>query len=208
MEILEHLPYVICSQSALFVFLTSILWIPALISYVLFENRKWKVMEILENLWYAICSLPKAPWQTVQTQIRLLLKKQSDQDLLCLLTGILWIPALITNIFWEQKEKCLNFITFTICDISWCPAKSTSWQVYPSKTQIRLWICAVWSVFDWCSMGSQGSNVSLGRKLRLITLCGFTGWFKFLLYTHANLYLMLDTSSFVVFHCRVIKWCG
>ena len=55
-------------------------------------------------------------WQTVQTQIRLLLRKQSDQGLLCLLYWqvflwitalicILWIPALISNILIENRKR-------------------------------------------------------------------------------------------------------
>ena len=51
--------------------------------------------------------LPKRPGQTVLTQIRLLLKKQSDMGPPFLL---LWIPALIANILFDiQKEKCLYF---------------------------------------------------------------------------------------------------
>ena len=53
----------------------------------------------------AIC-LPKGPRQTVQTQIRLLLKKQSDEglSLFAILTSILWIAAMITNILNVSKE--------------------------------------------------------------------------------------------------------
>ena len=42
----------------------------------------------------------------MQTQIRLLLRKQSDpgSSLFAFWTSILWVPAKITNI-WEQKEK-------------------------------------------------------------------------------------------------------
>ena len=55
--------------------------------------------------------------------------------------------------------------------LSKCPAKGTSRQVCPSKTQISLSIPTVWSVFEWCSMGSQGSNISSGRRLRLWLDC-------------------------------------
>ena len=50
---------------------------------------------------------PKRPRQTGQTQIRLLLKKQSDQGLACLLflTRILWIPALIFNILFRTERE-------------------------------------------------------------------------------------------------------
>ena len=71
-----------------------------------------------------------------------------------------------------------------------------NWHVPPLKTQISLRIRTVWSTFNGCSMGSQGSNISSGRKLRLIRLCRCTGWSGFLMGTHANLYLMLDTGSF------------
>ena len=36
-------------------------------------------------------------------------------------------------------------------------------RVSPSKTWI---IIRIWVVFDWHSVGSQGSNLSSGRKLR------------------------------------------
>ena len=55
--------------------------------------------------------------QTVQTQIRLLLKKQSDQGLLCLL---FWqefceFQPWSLTFYWDQKEKSdQKFITFTI----------------------------------------------------------------------------------------------
>ena len=51
--------------------------------------------------------LPKRGRQTVQTQTRLLLKKQSDQGLPCfaILTSILWIPDLITNILFENRKR-------------------------------------------------------------------------------------------------------
>ena len=45
--------------------------------------------------------------------------------------------------------------------MSHCPVEGTNWHVRSSTTQIRL------SVFDGSSMGSQGSNFSLGRILRL-----------------------------------------
>ena len=66
-----------------------------------------------------ISYLPKRPRQTVQTQIRLLLKKQSDQGLHCLLfqTRILclnWLPAQITNILFAiRKRKVLEILKKT-----------------------------------------------------------------------------------------------
>ena len=52
--------------------------------------------------------LPKICRQTVQIQIRLILKEQSDQGLpylLLILTRILRIPALITNILFENRKR-------------------------------------------------------------------------------------------------------
>ena len=54
--------------------------------------------------------------------------------------------------------------------MSLCLAKITRWHVGPWKTLINLCIHAVLSVFIGCSMGSQGSNVSSGRKLSLVRL--------------------------------------
>ena len=55
--------------------------------------------------------LPKRPRQTMQTQIRLFLRKQSDQprqDLLfARLTSILRISSLITNILFENRKRKL-----------------------------------------------------------------------------------------------------
>ena len=59
------------------------------------------------------------PWQTVQTQIRLLLQEQSDQGLHCLLFHL----HLLTN-FSMKRPFCLNFRvsrvmrkpTFCICE--------------------------------------------------------------------------------------------
>ena len=45
-------------------------------------------------------------------------------------------------------------------------------------------------------MDSQRFNFTSGRKYRtLIRLSGYADLFEYLLYTHANLYLMLDISS-------------
>ena len=49
-------------------------------------------------------------------------------------------------------------------------------------------------VFDGHSMGSQGLNLSSGRKLRLWSYYGCADWFQSPLYSHADLVLMLDTS--------------
>ena len=65
---------------------------------------------------------------------------------------IIFLPSIITK--WSRDTE-----------------KGKSWYVYPSKTQIRLCICAAWSVFDVCSMGSSGSNISSGGKLRLWSDC-------------------------------------
>ena len=51
------------------------------ILYRLFQNRIYYICSKILNT----SCLPKRPRQTVQTQIRLLLKKQSDQGLPCLL---------------------------------------------------------------------------------------------------------------------------
>ena len=60
--------------------------------------------------------------------------------------------------------------------------------------------CSLIKVFDGLSMGSQGSKVSSGGKLRLIRLCRFADGLDSSLYGHANLYLiMLDTGSNNVF---------
>ena len=48
------------------------------------------------------------------------------------------------------------------------------------------------------TMVSQGSNFSSGRKLRLIRLCRCADCFESLLYAHANLYLIVNSSSFIV----------
>ena len=49
------------SGSFLFAILTSILWILALKTYILFQNRKRKVFEVLEhlpyNVWYMVRNL-------------------------------------------------------------------------------------------------------------------------------------------------------
>ena len=64
--------------------------------------------------------LPTMPRKTAQTQARLLLlQKQSDQGLPCLLFWqaifFLRIPALITNIYYERMRKSVwNFRTFTL----------------------------------------------------------------------------------------------
>ena len=73
---------------------------------ILPENRKRKVFDILE---YVKCfkTLNTCLLQTGQIQIRLLLKKQSDQDLPCLLLSI---PALIINIFSTENRKRLTIL--------------------------------------------------------------------------------------------------
>ena len=63
--------------------------------------------------------LPKWLRQTVQTQIRLLLMKQSDPGLLCLLSWQAFCelqPWKNQRFIWEQKEKksVQNFRTFTV----------------------------------------------------------------------------------------------
>ena len=58
--------------------------------------------------------------------------------------------------------------------------------------------CSSIRAFDGHSMGSQGSYFSSGRKLRLIRLNGCADRYESSRYTHANLYLMLDTGSNVV----------
>ena len=63
--------------------------------------------------------LPKKPRQTAQTQIRLLLKKQSDQGLPCLLFWQAFCEFQLsqkTNIFFaNRKRKVFNiFRTFTV----------------------------------------------------------------------------------------------
>ena len=62
------------------------------------------------------CCLQKRPVQTVQTQIRLLLKKQSDQGLPCLLFYQAFYESYVNkHLIWEQKVKTVrNFRTFTI----------------------------------------------------------------------------------------------
>ena len=50
-----------------------------------------------------------------------------------------------------------------------------------------------WMLYTKCS---QGSKVSSGIKLRLIRLYGCTDRLDSSLYANANLYLMLDSSSF------------
>ena len=74
------------------------------------------------------------------------------------------------------------------CQLSWsnfvlgsCPAKSASWYVQPSKTQISLRIRAAWSE---SSLGALYFLCVLGGKLRLWSDC-----------SHANLYCILDTRS-------------
>ena len=73
----------------------------------------WKnTMIDVQNL-NSFC-LSKQGRQTVQTQIRVLLKKQSDRGIPCLLyilTSILWIPALITYLKTET-EGCSIFFKF------------------------------------------------------------------------------------------------
>ena len=49
-------------------------------------------------------------------------------------------------------------------------------------------------VFDGRSMGSKGSNVSSGGKLRKLRLFGRAALFESSLYAHAKLHLMLDTG--------------
>ena len=114
--------------------LFSILTIPALINNILFENRKRKVFKILQTdrssliRVYPVCYLDKhfvnsSPdnqhfiWeqnrkvfellQTVQTQIRLLLKKQSDQDLPCLR----FCKFQIMNILFENRKRSVQNFT-------------------------------------------------------------------------------------------------
>ena len=64
--------------------------------------------------------LSKIPRQTRQTQIRLLLKKQSDQGPPCLLFWQAFVNSSPENqhFVWESKKKIVgNFRTFTV---SWC----------------------------------------------------------------------------------------
>ena len=55
------------------------------------SNMNVFTLSLSENFWLGLIyleqfsCLPKRHWQAVQTQIRLLLKKQSDQGLSCLL---------------------------------------------------------------------------------------------------------------------------
>ena len=56
--------------------------------------------------------------------------------------------------------------------LSRCPSKGTNWHVRPSKTWISLCICAA-RVLDGRHMGSQGSKVSSGEKLRKIRPRGY-----------------------------------
>ena len=80
--------------------------------------------------------LSKRHRQTAQTQIRLLLKKQSDQGLPCLLFWLtFFFPALITSILWKLKIKVWNFRTFTVKGkILWV---SSYWHPYLILTVCR-----------------------------------------------------------------------
>ena len=96
----------------------------------------------------------------------------------------------------RENKTLANISEFTVID-KW--AKGTTWHEHPSKTQTSLRIHAVWSE---PSMGTlwvaKGPNISSDREFRLLLDCGCTDQFELSLYDHANLYLMLDTSSNVL----------
>ena len=127
--------------------------------------------------------------------------------MLCVVLSIIKVWPVKTAILFEPRREKTCFmvcnparltlvdrLSHVVVQMSRDTAKGTSWHVRPSKTQISLHICAVWSVFDRRSMGSQGSNVSWGGKLRLIRLCRCAHWVDSSLYAHAKLCLMLDTG--------------
>ena len=70
------------------------------------EKSIWnfRIFTVLLIAWRKTESIPKRPRQTVQTQIRLLLMKHSDQGL-PFLTSILSISTLITHSIENRKRK-------------------------------------------------------------------------------------------------------
>ena len=67
------------SGSSLFAILTSILWISALITNILFVKRKWKVFEILEHLLYMYLFC----WLTLHTKYMDLLHRRFVSVMTC-----------------------------------------------------------------------------------------------------------------------------
>ena len=80
------------------------------------------------------CLLKRPSRQTAQTQIRLLLKKQSDQDLPCLLFWQVfcefqpWTSTFYLRTEWEKCSKFLN-IYRTFCCCFWCMIKCSHWGI-------------------------------------------------------------------------------
>ena len=93
------------------------------------------------------CLIQKRYRQTEQTQIRLPLAVWSGSSLFAILTCILWISVLQTNILFENRTKSVrNIRTFTAMQKKSCNMRfPTMWYVQPAKAQTSLHICAVLS---------------------------------------------------------------
>ena len=75
------------------------------LTFSLIEFRITYRVNVLKFQTLVACQ--KMPRQRVQIMIRLLLKKQSDQDLPCLL---FWNPALTTNTFFENRTRKVPYL--------------------------------------------------------------------------------------------------
>ena len=72
-------------------------------------------------------------------------------------------------------------------------SKDTSWHVSQSKTPISSLIRAFHRLY-----GSQGVRRIFSRKTKTLTrMCRCVDWFESSLWAYADLYLMLNTSSFI-----------
>ena len=84
-----------------------------------------------------------------------------------------------------------------LCTFS-CPANCKSWNVCPSKTLTSLRIRAVWSESLIGALWVAKNSICLqSRNKTLIRLHGSADWFESSLYSHTNLYLMLNTGDLV-----------
>ena len=120
-----------------------------------------KVYSKCSNILDTSC-LPKRHRQTGQTQIRLLLKKQSDQGLPCLLFGqaLLWFSALVTNILLEMCLKYSIIQIFLFFIQNFCCGNDTATNPAPSLHKINTVLCRRGTCFLWMR-GTLNSAKSL-----------------------------------------------
>ena len=90
-----------------------------------------------------------------------------------------------------NKQDCQN-----LEDLSRCMTKSTKWPVHPAKTQIRLGIRPVWSVFTVCMKKHWVLASPKSTQWSLIRLGGCPGWTVSSLGGWVNLLVLSCSGSF------------